>query len=149
MNERLLLPALVLLSMALAGACAPAPQAPSPSPTAGATNTPAAAASPTVAATETSPAPTVSPLATYGPAAPAVEAAMQQASQATGASPESILVSQVQPMDWPDTSLGCPQPGNVYAQVITPGWLIVIDAGGQTLEFHADQNGETVVLCEG
>jgi hypothetical protein len=34
----------------------------------------------------------------------------------------------------------------MYAQVITPGFLIVLAAQGQTYEYHTDQKA-TVVLC--
>jgi hypothetical protein len=52
----------------------------------------------------------------------------------------------VEPAEWPDGGLGCPQPGGFYAQVITPGWLIEVRAGGKTLEYHTD-SGDHVVLC--
>jgi hypothetical protein len=35
----------------------------------------------------------------------------------------------------------------MYAQVITPGFLVVLEAGGERYEYHADREG-TVVLCE-
>jgi hypothetical protein len=47
---------------------------------------------------------------------------------------------------WSDTSLGCPQEGFMYAQVITPGYLIVLEAQGQTYEYHTDTQAN-VVLC--
>jgi hypothetical protein len=50
-------------------------------------------------------------------------------------------------MEWSDASLGCPQEGMMYAQVITPGYLIVLEAQGQTFEYHTDQ-GTNVVLCQ-
>jgi hypothetical protein len=56
-----------------------------------------------------------------------------------------ILVISVEAVDWPDTSLGCPQPGMMYAQVITPGYLIVLEAEGQTYEYHS--GGEQLLLC--
>ena len=59
-----------------------------------------------------------------------------------------ISVISVEAVDWPDTSLGCPEPGMMYAQVITPGYLIVLDAKGQTCEYHSDE-GQLVVLCQG
>jgi len=49
-------------------------------------------------------------------------------------------------MTWPDTSLGCPQPGVTYEQVETPGYKLVLEAQGQTYTYHTDH--ERVVLCE-
>jgi len=57
-----------------------------------------------------------------------------------------ISVISVEAVDWPDTSLGCPEPGMAYAQVITPGYLIVLEAKGQTFEYHSDE-GRFMVLC--
>ena len=62
------------------------------------------------------------------------------------ASRQSIAVASVsvlsgQPVDWPDGSLGCPEPGKSYAQVLTAGYLVMIDAGGVTLEYHLNQQG--------
>jgi hypothetical protein len=48
---------------------------------------------------------------------------------------------------WRDASLGCPEPGRVYAQVLTPGYRVVLEARGQRYEFHTDE--KRVVLCPG
>ena len=38
---------------------------------------------------------------------------------------------------WPDGSLGCPQPGMMYTQIVVDGMLIRFKAGGQTYEYHS------------
>ena len=53
----------------------------------------------------------------------------------------TITVLSGQPVDWSDGSLGCPEPGKSYVQVLTPGYLVMIDAGGVTLEYHLNQQG--------
>lgn len=63
-----------------------------------------------------------------------------------GVAPETIQIVSVDARDWPDTSLGCPRPGEAYAQVITPGFLIVVEADGERIEFHSDQR-DNVVRC--
>jgi len=60
---------------------------------------------------------------------------------------DQIELLEVQEVVWPDASLGCPQPGMMYAQVITPGYRVVLKAGGQTKEYHADASS-FVLLCE-
>ena len=45
------------------------------------------------------------------------------------------LVSD-EPVQWGDTSLGCPQTGMFYAQVITPGHRITFRQGDDTYEVH-------------
>ena len=52
------------------------------------------------------------------------------------------------PVEWNDTSLGCPMPGLVYAQVITPGFRLVFDYQGQQNEYHTNQDGSNVVTCD-
>ena len=49
-------------------------------------------------------------------------------------------------VEWSDTSLGCPEPGMAYAEVITPGYLIRLAAGDQLFEYHADRQGN-VITC--
>lgn len=48
---------------------------------------------------------------------------------------------------WSDTSLGCPQPGQVYAQVLTPGYRITLYAPTLIYEYHVAAVSGRVVLC--
>lgn len=50
---------------------------------------------------------------------------------------QEITVVSVVRIDWPDTSLGLPEPGKVYAQVIVPGFKITLRAKGQDYVYHA------------
>jgi hypothetical protein len=59
---------------------------------------------------------------------------------------EQITVESVKAVEWSDASLGCPEPGMFYAQVITPGYRIVLSHDGQTYRYHTDR-GNRVVLC--
>ena len=79
-------------------------------------------------------------------AAAAVDAAMQAAAQHLGVSPDQLQVTQVEPHQWPDASLGCPQPGQLYSQIVTPGYLVSITSGSHQLEYHTDMRGR-VMLC--
>jgi hypothetical protein len=60
---------------------------------------------------------------------------------------KDIELIQHEEVFWRDASLGCPQPGMVYAQVITAGYLITLEANGQKYEYHADAS-QYVFLCE-
>jgi hypothetical protein len=75
-----------------------------------------------------------------------VAAALREAAARLGVSQTDLKVDQLEERQWPDTSLGCPRQGVLYAQVLTPGFLIVISGAGQQLEYHADERGR-VVLC--
>jgi hypothetical protein len=76
----------------------------------------------------------------------AVAAAVQDAATRLGVAAGDIGVQQVEEREWGDSSLGCPQPGLLYSQVVTPGFLIVINSRGKQLEYHSDMRGR-VVLC--
>jgi hypothetical protein len=49
-----------------------------------------------------------------------------------------VRVVDVQAVVWPDTSLGCPQPDQVYAQMLVPGYRIVVEAAGEQVIYHTD-----------
>ena len=75
----------------------------------------------------------------------AVAAAKADLMALLGVAEEAIVVKAVEAVQWRDSSLGCPQPGRMYAQVITPGFRVVLAAGGQDYEYHTDMN--RAVFC--
>ena len=77
----------------------------------------------------------------------AVDRAREDLANRKGIDKEQITVVAVKEVNWPDTSLGCPEPGMMYAQVITLGHRIILSYAGQTYEYHSDQGGR-VVYCE-
>ncbi|NBD36837.1 MAG: hypothetical protein GVY30_12685 [Chloroflexi bacterium] len=54
--------------------------------------------------------------------------------------PGNVVVESVTETEFRDASLGVPEPGKSYAQVITPGYIIVLRAEGGTYEYHAADN---------
>lgn len=50
----------------------------------------------------------------------------------------SISVISVEAVNWSDTSLGFPREGMAYAQVITPGYRIILFAKGMEYEYHSN-----------
>ena len=75
-----------------------------------------------------------------------IAAALAAAAAHTGLDAASIQVARTEQTDWPNGGLGCPRPGTYYPQVITPGWLVELRAGGTILEYHTNSNTQ-VVLC--
>lgn len=65
-----------------------------------------------------------------------------------GLTPNEIALFEVRAAEWPDASLGCPQTGLQYAQVLTPGFQILLEAAGKLYTYHTDTH-DSVVLCEG
>lgn len=52
----------------------------------------------------------------------------------------AIKVIQNEAVEWPDASLGCPQPGMMYGQVITPGYRVILEAAGRQYEYHTSES---------
>ena len=75
-----------------------------------------------------------------------IERAREDLVQATGAASDAITVLSAEEVEWSDTSLGCPEPDAMYAQVITPGYLIVLETGGETYEYHSGADPEGPLL---
>jgi hypothetical protein len=69
-------------------------------------------------------------------------------SQHLGLAIAEITILEIEPVTWPDASLGCGQPDKVYAQVLTPGFFIRLEAKGQQYIYHTDESS-TVILCTG
>ena len=76
-----------------------------------------------------------------------VELAKQELATLSGVDATAITVTSVAPVEWNDSSLGCPDPATSYMQVITPGYQITLEADGKTYNYHTDSK-DRVVLCE-
>lgn len=75
-----------------------------------------------------------------------IELARQDLAERLGIDLEQIEVRSAEAVTWPNTSLGCPKPGMMYAEVLVEGYLIELVVDGKSYEYHADQ--ERVVLCQ-
>ena len=60
---------------------------------------------------------------------------------------DRIRVDTIRTVDWPDSSIGCPQPGEAYLQVITPGHKITLRVDGKFYFVH-EAKGRAAV-CKG
>lgn len=60
---------------------------------------------------------------------------------------EEVTVVEMREVTWPDAGIGCPQPGMNYAQVLTEGVLIRLEAGGQSYDYHGAA-GRDPFLCD-
>jgi hypothetical protein len=79
-------------------------------------------------------------------AVPVVERAKQEAAARASVPVSQIQVISIARVAWPDSSLGCPQPGQMYSQIVTPGYKIILQAGNATVEYHTDLT-QRVVAC--
>lgn len=60
-----------------------------------------------------------------------------------------VTVVSSEAVEWPDACLGVTLEDEMCAQVITPGYKIVLSANGNTYTYHTDQNGDWYRLAEG
>ena len=58
-----------------------------------------------------------------------------------------VQVVSVEPTEFNDGCLGFGRPDESCIQVITPGWIVILDVGGQTYEAHTDETGQQVRLA--
>lgn len=102
---------------------------------------------PTPVATSTpAPVPTAAPTAPVANPRTFFAAIIADAARRLGVSEEAVEIVEVTAETWPDSSLGCPEPDGLYLQVITPGYRVILQAAGTTLEYHTDEL-DAFVLC--
>lgn len=59
---------------------------------------------------------------------------------------DQIQVLSIESVEWVDAGLGCPLPGMGYAQVVTPGYRVTLEAEGDAYLYHTDTK-QVFVLC--
>lgn len=175
--HRYIIIAVMLISLFVLAACgggeeeaaAPAAEAPAPTATplpATATPLPTETPVPIVEATdsplatpevdrslEESPLPTATPstetVAQEGdPLMMLMAAAQQVLAESEGISAQDFLLDSFEQVEWGDASLGCPEPNNSYAQVVTPGYQFVFVVGEKEYPVHTTLSPEgPIVYC--
>ena len=78
---------------------------------------------------------------------PGIKVALEDAEQRAGDDDMGLVgVVRAERVTWPDASLGCPEAGKFYAQVLTPGvWLVLSHVGRQ---FDYSIGGPRAVHCD-
>jgi hypothetical protein len=79
------------------------------------------------------------------PGSPAAIAAAALAAH-TGGNATDVLIRSVEAVDFSDSSLGCPQPGMAYLQVITPGFKVIAELAGSSFDVRVA--GGRGLVCE-
>ncbi len=88
---------------------------------------------------------TLAPVSPSAEAQTAAQAAVAALVEALGLTADQISLVSVAPREWPDACLGVSVPGMGCAQVITPGFNVVLEANeGQLYEYHTDAAGTSV-----
>jgi hypothetical protein len=65
-----------------------------------------------------------------------LDAAREAYAKTGGVAIDAVTVVHAEPVTWPDSSLGCPQPGQMYLQVLTPGYRVTVAAGDKRTVYH-------------
>ena len=60
---------------------------------------------------------------------------------------DQVQLVSSEAVQWPNACLGVNPPTVACADVLTPGYRIILQANGQQYEYHADQNASNVVLA--
>lgn len=81
----------------------------------------------------------------HPPGSPAAIAAATVAQQ-TGSNVDAVVIRSAEAIDFGDSSLGCPQPGMAYLQVITPGYKVIAEANGKTFDVRVA--GARGLICD-
>ena len=78
------------------------------------------------------------------PPNPAAAAAVRALAEQLKIPESQISVASVEATQWPDSCLGLPNPGEMCAMHVVPGYRIVVHANGNSYEFHTNQDGSFV-----
>lgn len=66
-----------------------------------------------------------------------LDRARRDLAQRLGISKDDVVMKSVEPVEFPDASLGAPLEDEMSAQVITPGWRITLKANDKNYEYRA------------
>ena len=58
----------------------------------------------------------------------------------------AVVLARAEQLNWSDGSLGCPEPGRMYTQMLVAGFRVVAVTSAGELTYHTDSHGN-VVSC--
>jgi hypothetical protein len=76
-----------------------------------------------------------------------VDQAVTEAGGEFDVDPDRIEVLVAEEVTWPDGSLGCPEPGEMYTQALVEGYRIVLEVDGEEVHYHGARD-EPPFRCE-
>jgi hypothetical protein len=77
-----------------------------------------------------------------------LDAIVTDLTESEGLSKDGILVTRAESVLWPDGSLGCPKPDEMYTQAEVEGYWVVLEAEGQVFDYRVNKSGY-FFPCEG
>ena len=76
----------------------------------------------------------------------AIDLAVSTVNEKEPVSRDSITHLRIRSMEWPDSSLGCGEPGVAYMQRVIPGYFVSFSANGKVYTVHVGE--DTAVVCD-
>ena len=73
---------------------------------------------------------------------------IEEFSQDESVAVDEVRVARAEAIEWPDGSLGCPEPGILYTQATVRGFWVELEIGDQVFDYRAASDGE-FRLCTG
>jgi hypothetical protein len=91
---------------------------------------------------------TTTPDLPFGLSQAAYQGLVADAADRAGVSESQVEVVSIEAREFNDASLGCPEEGVFYAQVITPGFRVVVSAAGEAYDYRIGQDSLQFRHCE-
>lgn len=132
----------ITLVLLLAAACSPVPSVPDPAQTS-VTSEPDLSEIPPFAPNPGDNS-NMEPFATLPPSTDLdtmVQNAIQDIAQKFSTTADQITVVEAREVVWSNSSLGCPQDGMAYAEVLTLGYLVKLLYNNIEIEYHSGMDG--------
>lgn len=79
---------------------------------------------------------------------PIVEQARADLAARIDVEESSIETVSAEPVTWSDGSIGCPEEGKMYTQALVQGSRVVLEAEGETHDYHAGADDEPFLCPE-
>lgn len=76
----------------------------------------------------------------------AIDMAIGKVNEMTPVTRDTVSMLKVQAMQWPNSSLGCAEPGVEYLQQVIPGYFVSFSVEGKIYTVHI--GGESTVICD-
>lgn len=104
-----------------------------------------AACSPQAAATELPPVIEDSATQISEDLTPAQQAAISELARNLGLSEDQIRIVSTEAVEWPDSCLGISEDDTACAEVITPGYSVILDVNGNQVEYRTNEDGTVLI----
>jgi hypothetical protein len=77
---------------------------------------------------------------------PAARAVQEDVAKRLYLQPGQIIVTALTEQQFPDSCLGVHLPDEACSQVVTPGYVITVEGGGNTYVYHTNKDGSSLVF---